>query len=128
MPQGSLTDLVGAVLRRAAATPEGAAELRRFNHVVQVRVTDGAPFVVTIRDGAVTVTPGEAAPLPYEEMETVRADSATLRELFEGRARLVDLGWEGRVLVPLYGPKMHITAWLVRLIKIAHGLPIKLRA
>ena len=128
MADRALPDLVADTLRKAAETPDGSAELRRFNHVFQFVVTDGMPFILAIRDGTVTVTPGEAPPLPYEEMETIRADTATLRSLVEGHTRLIDLGWEGQLLIPLYGPKMHLTAWLNRLLKAAHGVPVKIRA
>lgn len=128
MAERALPELIAEVLRRAADAPGGAEELRRFNHVFQFVVTDGAPFVVAIREGTVTVSPGQSAPLPFEEMETVRGDTKTLRALVEGRARLVDLGWDGQLLIPLYGPKMHMSAWLNRLLKIAHGIPVKIRA
>ncbi len=125
MPDNTLSALIEQVLARARVAPEGQAELRRFDHVFQFMVTDRPAFHVAIRSGEVTVVQGEAQALPFEEMETVRTDAATLRALFEGRARLVDLGWEGRLQMPLYGPKMHITAWLNRLIKLAHGIAVK---
>ncbi len=88
-------------------------------------MTDGPLFHVRIRGGAVTVEDGDPGALPFEEMEAIRGDTATLRAVFEGQARIVDLGWDGKLNLPLYGPKMHITAWLNRLINLAHGRPLR---
>jgi len=120
-----LRTLVAGVLARAETTPQGQAELRRFNHVIRFDVTDGLPFYVRIIEGTITVQGGDPGALPFEEMETIRGNAGTLRAVFQGRARIVDLGWDGQLNLPLYGPKMHITAWLCRLIKLAHGQPIK---
>ncbi len=121
----TLQALVTEVLGRAQASPAGREELRRFDHVFQFVPADGSPFYVRIRQGAVAVEAGDAGQLPYEEMETVRGETAILRRWFEGQDRLVDLGWDGKIQIPLYGPKMHTTAWLNRLVKLAHGRPIK---
>ncbi len=125
MADAALREFVREVLGRNQTSPPGQAELSRFDHVIRFDVTDGPPFYVRIRGGKVAVEGGDPGALPFEEMETVRGDTATLHAVFEGQVRIVDLGWEGKLNLPLYGPKMHITAWLNRLIKLAHGRSVK---
>lgn len=102
-------------------TDGSEALLSEYDHHAFKWITDEADegFVVDIRDGEITVQPGEewdedSIPRPPTVIE---ADADVLHDVFAGEETIVDGVWGGSVQAPVYGAQMGYTSWISRILK-----------
>jgi hypothetical protein len=122
----SLSNMLEDLLDQVAIRKEGQELLKENDFTFQFIPIDGESFYLDIVGGKWKVAKGSTSKL-FMEYRPIEGAEEVLREIFEGKVRLVDAVWEGRLRAETYGFYMYMIGWLsriFRLSRIIRGTPI----
>lgn len=122
----SLSNMMEDLLSEVARTKEGQELLKEYDFTFQFIPTDAEPFYVEIVGGKWKIVKG-TTPKPFMQYRPIEGTEGVLREILEGKGRLVDAVWESRLRAETYGFYMYMIGWLSRIFRLGRsirGMPI----
>lgn len=119
-----LMPVIGALLDRVAAAPDGARVLSEYDQLLQFTVLDGEPFYVEISGGKVRISPGVADPRPLADAHEYKSTRGVFEAYFSGRVRMSDAIHDGHLFpVAAHTTKRHIDHWVAKIVRMGLGQP-----
>ena len=122
--------MVRAVLELALAHPEGPALARSYDRTFQFELTDGEPFYLDLRNGALSLHEGDSGLdwqcRDWQRVTCIHTSTAVLQDILAGRrlpteayfAR--DLGFAPHRAATPNVSASSVMAWFFGLIRLAH--------
>lgn len=117
----SLSNVMEDLLSQVARTKEGQELLKEYDFTFQFIPTDGEPFYVDIVGGKWKVVKGSTSK-SFMEYRPIEGTEKVLREILEGKVRLVDAVWKGRLRAEAYGFYMYMIGWLSRIFRLSRSI------
>jgi hypothetical protein len=122
----SLSNMMEDLLSQVASTKDGQGLLKEYDFTFQFIPKEGGPFYVEISGGKWNIAKGMTSK-PFLEYRPIEGPEGVLREIFEGKTRIVDAVWEGRLQAETYGFYMYMIGWLSRMFRLSRfmkGIPL----
>lgn len=117
----SLSSIMEDLLSQVAKTKEGQDLLKEYDFTFQFVPTDGEPFYVEIVGGRWKIVKGTTSKT-YMEYRPIEGTEEVLKEILEGKTRMVDAVWQKRLRTETYGFYMYMIGWLSRIFKLSRSI------
>ncbi len=117
----SLSDLMRELLTEVDRTKEGQTLLKEYDFTFQFSMPDSEPFYVEFAGGKWNIVKGTTSK-PFLEYRPIEGTEGVLREILEGKTRLVDAVWESRLRAETYGFYMYMIGWLSRILRLSRSI------
>lgn len=117
----SLSGLMEELLIEVGKTKEGQELLKEYDFTFQFIPTGGEPFYLDIVGGKWKVAKGSTSK-PFLEYRPIEGKEEMLREVLEGKQKIVDAVWEGRLHAETYGFRQYMMGWFSRILKLSRAL------
>ena len=101
---------------RLSKLPEAKSDLGLFDLDIQFLVKRADPFVLSLRDGALSLRKGRVSKIDSDKTVIVESDRSTLKRLFEGRTRFLDEWRADKIYLVGQLPRR---TWFSRMIRIS---------
>ncbi len=102
-------------ISKVTRIPEGAANLRLFDLDIQFHIKGEDSFVLSLKDGSVSMRKGNLVKADPGNTVVVESDGSTINQLLDGRAKFLDEWRADRIYLVGELPRR---AWFSRMIRI----------
>jgi len=117
-------EIIKKALESVSQLDIGREHFRRVNITFEINPTGEQPIYLTVNGGKFNVDNRKPMINHPDDMVPLRASEETLREIFQGKLRIVDASFDKDLIAPVYGKYSYLMAWLARLLRIAHRTPL----